>query len=151
MEVDVTGIDPTTEIEDVSLDSVPEETEQELTPLEELAVILQDFSDAPDITTLNMWSERFDNIFSSSVSSDDIFIWRTVNRSEYKKILSTIAPENAGHLEDAIVRKCLLYPTATVEFFSGSRAGLIPTLFEQMMFKSGFIPKELALSMVRKL
>lgn len=126
--------------------------DQESSAMDELEAVLSEFENAPDRGTLETWKYSFGEIYTSSINDNDFYVWRTVKRQEYKTILGTMA-ENASEmmLEEAIIRKCLLFPSPSIEFVSQSRAGVIPTLYSQIMFNSGFIPREIALNMIRKI
>ena len=123
----------------------------EKTPQEDLVEVLKDIEDAPDELQLEEWKAIHGKFFVSSIDGDDIFIWRTLRRNEYKQIAASGAMDQQNLLEESIIRKCLLYPKPTSEFLLANDAGIIPTLFEQISFKSGFIPKEQALSLIRRI
>ena len=48
--------------------------------------------------------------------------------------------------QDAVLRKCLLAPKPDQAFLSSSDAGVVPTLFSQIMYQSGFVPEHMALA-----
>ncbi len=124
--------------------------EQELDPLQELLVTLEGYQNAPNSFDLEQWKDLHGMFFASSVNGEDMYIWRTLKRLEYKSIAQSGAMEKQDLLENSIVRKCLLWPHPSPDFFASSDAGIIPTLFKQIMHKSGFVSDEIAISMIRR-
>ncbi len=130
-------------------------TEQEIqqpSSISELATELQEYEDSPDEAILEAWKSTYGKFFVSSVLGDsDIFIWRTLNRTEYKQLANTGVMKNQSSYEEAIVRKCLLWPKVAQEDIAASDAGIIPTLAKQILFKSGFVSDQFALSLIKVL
>ena len=126
-----------------------ESEEQQIDPLVELAAMLEGIEGAPDIYDLEAMRDKFGSFHVSSVQEDDtLYIWKTLKRSEYKAILGSGAANNEITMQDAVVRKCLMYPEPSSGFIATSDAGVMPTLFKQMMHKSGFIPENMALALI---
>jgi hypothetical protein len=119
--------------------------------MEEIASILEDEEDPPSIIDLEGWKERYEEFHVSKIHEDGkMYLWRTLKRAELKSITQSGAAEKENLYQDAIIRKCLLWPKASVKFISGSDAGVIPTLFKQIMYKSGFVSDQQALSMIKE-
>jgi len=132
-----------------SSDTTPSEPDNN--PLEELLETLKEYEDHPDIMQLNEWKEIHQIFFASSSNGEDIYLWRTIKRREYKTIAESGAMEKQDLFESSIVRKCLLWPKPEQALFLTSDAGLVPTLFKQIMYKSGFVSDETAISMIRRI
>jgi len=136
--------------------NTPEEVEAESEnkkedPMQELLETLKEYDDSPDIMQLNEWKDLYGMFFASSSNGEDIYLWRTLKRREYKTIAESGAMEKQDLFENSIVRKCLIWPAPTPALFSVSDAGLMPTLFKQIMNKSGFVSDEVAISMIRRI
>lgn len=134
----------------IDAESQAEEDKKEPTPLDELLVTLSEYENAPDEDQLLTWKEIHGMYFASSVNGEDIYVWRTIKRLEYKSIAQSGATERQDLLENAVVRKCLLWPQPSQDFLSVLDAGIMPTLFKQIMHKSGFVSDEMAISMIRR-
>lgn len=126
-----------------------EELVEAKSPLEELADILHGKNNAPSLIDLEGMKDLYGQIHASSVLGDEnIYIWRTLKRGEYKSIAESGAMKYEDKYNDAVIRKCLLYPEPTINWFHAQDAGTIPTIFKQVMFKSGFVPEEMAMNMI---
>jgi len=51
--------------------------------------------------------------------------------------------------EEALVKKCLLWPIPDSKFIAEANAFLISTLRKQIEFKSGFVPDNIAIELIR--
>lgn len=140
-------IDPenTQEVDDATEASAPEAS-----PLDELEQLLSNQEDAPDRMDLEQWKDIHGKFYASSIDGDDVYVWKSLKRFDYKSIAASGAMEKQETFENSVVRKCLLWPRPTPEFFQAGDAGTIPTLFKQIMHQSGFIPDDVALSMIRR-
>lgn len=134
----------------------PEETADEkeveqVDIVEDLLQMLEGIEGAPNRLDLDQWKAQYGKFFASSIHGDDIYIWRTLKRSEYKQFAQSGAMEYEHIFKESVVRKCLLYPQPTPEFVVAGDAGVIPTLFEQIYFQSGFVNIDHALSLIRRI
>ena len=50
--------------------------------------------------------------------------------------------------QQAVLKKCLLFPEADPNFVSRSRAGILGTLESQIMYQSGFISEQQAIDSI---
>lgn len=92
----------------------------------------------------------YGKFFASSVNGEDMFVWKTLKRLEYKSIAASGALEQQDAFELAVCKKCLLWPQPNSQLFAGIDAGIPPTLFKQIMHQSGFVSDEVAISMIRR-
>ncbi len=86
------------------------------------------------------WKKQFTKVYSTNIE-DDIFIWRPLNRFEYKQIMST---PNTNELmrEEMICEICVLFPYGYCYEDMVNQAGGVPSMLaEQIMQKSGFTRK----------
>ena len=105
---------------------------------------------APDKYQLEAWKDAYGVINISSVfGGDDIYLWKTMTRAEYKKLVKGGMLNDEMRAEDMIVRKHLLYPEPNDVFMSTTPAGVIPVLKSQIMYQSGFVSEREALSLIR--
>jgi hypothetical protein len=136
--------------EDMEQEIAEDESIEGFSSLVELAKELVAYEDAPDEAILEAWKSTYGKFFISSILGDDtIFLWRTINRTEYKQLINTGVAKNQNSYEDAIVRKCVLWPKVTSEAMAGSDAGVVPTLAKQILYKSGFVSDQVALSLIK--
>lgn len=127
-----------------------EETFQESDMMTSLLLFLSDYGVTED--QIEAWKNNYGNIYISQIHEDGkAFLWKKLNRAEYRQIIESGAMSKEMSYQDAVLRKCMLAPKPSHEFLSVSDAGLIPTLFTQIMFQSGFIPEQLALSLITEI
>ncbi len=107
------------------------------------------------VDSLLNWEENFTNIYMSTVGDDPtIYVWRIFRRYEYLKTLgdstssATVDWDNGRQRQDFIIKSCLLFPNPSLYFRANSAAGVLPTLEKQILYKSGFIPDQEALSSI---
>ena len=124
--------------------------------------VVENVSDSNEITMLLMelekygidedkftsFKDRYGNIYVSSIHENGnvIFLWKKLSRGEYKQIAESGAMSKDMSYQDAVLRKCLLAPKPDQSFLSSSDAGVVPTLFSQIMYQSGFVPEHMALA-----
>lgn len=124
--------------------------------------VVENVSDSNEITMLLMelekygidedkftsFKDRYGNIYISSIHENGnvIFLWKKLSRGEYKQIAESGAMSKDMSYQDAVLRKCLLAPKPDQAFLSSSDAGVVPTLFSQIMYQSGFVPEHMALA-----
>lgn len=110
------------------------------------------------LDTLRNWKGKYGKIYASKVTDDPVlYIWRPLFRLEYKQMVGT--QSEPGEVkwtddflrQDAILKKCLLYPKPDFTFLRDMRAGVADTLEEQILYQSGFVPLEVAVSRVQVL
>ena len=135
--------------EAVSEENGDNNNKEPIDPIQEAYEAIKGLDGAPDIMQLYEWKDIHKEFYVSSVHGEDLYIWRTLKRSEHKSIAESGAMKDEYTFENAVVRRCLLWPKPSPEFFVESGAGVIPTLFRQIMYQSGFIPDDMALTLIR--
>ncbi|MNQ63141.1 hypothetical protein D3C85_775120 [compost metagenome] len=87
------------------------------------------------------WKKQFGRIYKTNTPDGDSFVWRALNRFEYKQIMST---PNTNELlrEEMIAETCVLFPYNYCYEDMVNQAGGIPSMLaEQIMQKSAFTRK----------
>jgi hypothetical protein len=137
-------------------DEVQEEVEEiEEQPQEEnslglIIAALDGVEDAPDEFELEGWKEQYGNFYVSTIHVDDnLYIWRTLKRGEYKQIIKSGAATDKISYDETVVRRCVLWPKFTAVKTQAVDAGVIETLSKQILFQSGFVPDNIALSLIK--
>lgn len=147
----------------INATEVAEQARQEELPIEEETVSggAETFQDSNDFTSLLMeldaygideskfmsLKDRYGNLYVSTIhDGGQIFLWKKLSRAEYKQIVESGAMAKDMSYQDAVLRKCMLGPKADHAFLAASDAGVVPTLFSQIMYQSGFVPEHVALS-----
>lgn len=105
------------------------------------------FPNGPTMNQVEEWKSRYKEIFLTEFDDDLVFIWRTLNRKEYKDIIKI---QNADNLyrEERICERCVVWPeNYSYMSMSSGRAGIPSLLAEQVMDKSGFVAKTGALKL----
>lgn len=98
------------------------------------------FENGPLQSEIIAWKKQFGKVYSTNIE-DDIYIWRPLNRFEYKQIMST---PNTNELmrEEMICEICVLFPYGYCYEDMVNQAGGVPSMLaEQIMQKSGFTRK----------
>ena len=121
-------------------------------------VILEQFKGAPPKAQIEHWKSIYNNkVFILTISMDEAYIMRAIDRQTYQKLYSDIMSKEETQmrkeslLQEEIVRRCMLWPQVSPGWYTDSAAGTIPTLFEMTMELSNFINPALAMQLVRKL
>ncbi len=137
-----------------------EEEEELLDPLEALA---KQFPDAPPRRIIEGWKELYGDVYAFVPDTNTVFLLRPLRRLEHKNIARDIrifadgptGREDPAQVEEMmhekVVTLCLLYPSASPNFLSMSKAGLMPTLFNLVMEHSKFLSQQRALEVCYKL
>lgn len=131
--------------------TAPEEKKEEVVPLEvRIRGILGKHPNAPSTLTIDDWKVKYGDVFISAFSDDELFLFRPLNRKEYldlqKRAMSQeITPEDH---ELETVTTCMLW-TSVKDITL--KAGNVPTLLEQILQNSNFVPPQLASQFVGKL
>ena len=142
--------------------TITADQQTEPTQVAQEETVVENVSDSNEITMLLMelekygidedkfasFKDRYGNIYVSSIHENGnvIFLWKTLSRGEYKQIAESGAMSKDMSYQDAVLRKCLLAPKPDQSFLSSSDAGVVPTLFSQIMYQSGFVPEHMALA-----
>ena len=130
-------------------ESQEEKEPEKPTPMQELAELVKEKAGAPTIYDLEMIKERYGNFQASSVTGDgEIFIWRTLKRSEHKQMIKSGATKEEETFQEYVIRKCLIWPQPEQTWIVQTDAGVLPTLFTQIMHYSGFVPDQAAIQLV---
>lgn len=99
------------------------------------------FEGGPTRTELMSWKKQFETEGHSvnlSEIGDDVFIWRTLNRVEYREIMA-IPNTDPLQREEIICEVCVLFPyDYNFKAMAEQKAGVPAILAEQIMKESGF-------------
>lgn len=115
----------------------------------DLATLLAQVPGAPDAATLEKWKQVHGEIFCSGFSDEEIFIWKPINRREYLEVQKVVQATPEVDFSEIVVKKCILW--ASNDRALELKAGSIPTLSEQIMQNSNFMPVQMAANLVIKL
>jgi len=112
--------------------------------------MLAQYDGAPSMLDIENWKQQFGDVYISALSDDELFIFRCLRRKEYASLQNDVADGKMSPLEqeEATVKTCLLW--TSVKDLS-SKAGTIPTVLEQIVQNSNFMPPQLAAQFVAKL
>lgn len=126
-------------------ESQPEEKTQP-TLAEKLREMLAEFPSAPSVDEIEMWKSRFNDVFASAFSEEEFFVFRPLNRKEYRELQASAKDE--ADFEEAVINCALLWSSVND---LNKKAGTIPSLLEQIMQNSNFMPPHVASTLVVKL
>jgi hypothetical protein len=106
----------------------------------------------PTAKMIKDWKSEYGEVYVTSISFDKHFVWRVLNRMEYKSIVREM--ENmmqTGELssaeanmwnEEAICQTCTLYPEFDPQKLTGSMAGVPSLIAQEVLEASGFVALE---------
>lgn len=84
------------------------------------------------------WKARHEHVYFTPFDGET-FVWRTLQRPEYREIISDTSM-TALDREELFTEKCVLFPyDFSMEKIKKSRAGIASLLSEMIMDKSGFV------------
>lgn len=123
-------------------DDPPPSSVEELDPNEAL------WTDGPTAGQVVEWKKEYGDVYVTSITLDDHYMWKTLNRGEYRRVLRRIEELNEegdltpGELnmvqEELICELCLLFPQKTSQELIETQAGIPSLLSQQIMESSGF-------------
>ena len=121
-------------------------------PAPDIYSILAEMPGAPNQDQIDRWKTQTE-VFTSVLSETDLYIWRPVNWHEYKQLQKSSAEQvtNPSYFDEQLVYKCVLWPKLSPETLPALKGGTIPTLSQQIMGGSNFIPPAVAMELVAKL
>lgn len=97
------------------------------------------FEGGPTESQVESWKRQFNgNVYLTAFSENEVYIWRTLDRYEYKIIA---AQPNTDPLmrEEMICEMCVLWPeNFNYEKQAKTKAGTVSVLAEQIMEASNF-------------
>lgn len=127
------------------------ETPSEPSLTDKLRALLVDFPDAPTTAQIDGFKSKYGDIYMSALSEEELFIFRALNRKEHRELNANIAEGKipAEEFEEKIITGCLLWTSAPGSI--ANKAGTIPSLFEQVMQNSNFLPSQMLANLVIKL
>lgn len=139
------------------------EVEKEEEILDPLDAMAKQFPDAPPRRMIEGWKELYGDVYAFVPDANSVYLLRPLRRIEHKNIAKEIRAFSEGAtaredpalveemMHEKVVMLCLLYPAASPNFLSMSKAGLMPTLFNLVMEHSKFLSQQKALEVCYKL
>jgi len=129
-------------------------SEEELAAAEQATVydLLASLPGGPDRAQVEAWKQQFGEIFTAYFSEQEVYVFKPIRRMEWKNWMSEQhLTQNQLALQEHVVSQCVIWPPVRPEAIMTSKGGTVPTLFEQIMEYSNFIPTQAALTLVTKL
>lgn len=94
--------------------------------------------EGPTRQEVEEWKDKYGNIYFTPFEGE-IYIWRTLNRAEYREIVSN-QKLTVLDREEIFTEKCVLYPrNFKIANLNKGQAGVPTILSEMIMDKSGFV------------
>lgn len=95
------------------------------------------FDEGPTRRVVEEWKKIYGTVYFTPFD-DGVFIWRTLNRPEYRRLIEDKKLSTMDR-EEEMTNICLLYPKLTMEEIKTDNAGRASTLAEMIMAKSSFV------------
>lgn len=131
---------------------LPQPVEQQGPNLPE---VLKKRPGAPSQQQIDAWKNQHGDVFVSGFSEEEIYVWRPLNRLEYKQLQQTLADPQSGwtelSYEEAVCDKCVLWPKAEPQYWTLTKGGTASTVSGQIFAQSNFLPPAAASMLVAKL
>lgn len=121
---------PTEELE-IPTESDEEEVDEDLL-----------FPAGPTIEDVEEWKSRYNGeVFLTDFEDGEIYLWRPINRKEYKSIMA-IEGSTGMYREEAICQTVILWPKGNIstKLRTFGKAGVPTLLSELILEKSGYNP-----------
>lgn len=111
--------------------------------------ILGNIPNAPTQEQVDHWKTMYE-VKMSMFSDKEAFLWRPITWQDYKMLQQSSAenPQNPNFFDEQLIYKCVLWPKIMPETISTLKGGTIPTLSQQIMEGSNFIPPQVAMNLV---
>ncbi len=150
-------VEPGIPVEEDDLDVEVEESDNSLLETDDGAPLdLEDvdpseelWPDGPKVGEVIDFKKQYGDIYVTTVPYDKHFLWKTLNRGEYKAVVRRIEEvstsgemspsESNMYQEELVTEMCLLFPSMTAEDFNGELAGVPSLLSQQILESSGFV------------
>ncbi len=115
-----------------------------------LAQMLAKFQNAPTADQIEELKATYGEIFLSAITEDEIFLFRTVRRGEWRDMQLAVRGGQLDELgqEELVVNTCVLWKSVPD---LSKKAGTLSTLAEQIMQNSNFMSSGQASMLVGKL
>lgn len=132
---------------------VPVEEEKDTSVVEDQApdpyAILAEVPGAPTKEQVEQWKTTHE-IKMSMFSEKEVFLWKPINWQDYKMLQQAAADnqQNPNYFDEQLVYKCIVWPQVMPETLPTLKGGTIPTLSQQIMEGSNFIPPQMAMNLV---
>lgn len=127
------------------------EEEKEPTLSDKLRSMLNEFPNAPSTAEIDSMKAKHGDVYLSALNDDEVFLFRSLTRKEHRLLQQQIAENKlqGEAYEETLVNTCLLWKSDAGSL--ESKAGTIPSLFEQIMQNSNFLSPQLLTNLVTKL
>jgi len=138
--------------EDRSKEQVAEEQVEDKAGMPDIYSLLDKIPGAPKKEKIDAWKQST-SVEASVFSEEEVYIWRPITWHEYKMLQQASADnaQNPNFFDEQIIYKCVLWPKISPEALPSMKGGTIPTLSQQIMEGSNFIPPQFASNLVVKL
>lgn len=122
---------------------------QEPSLADKLKDTLGKFEGAPGEEAITGWKAKFGDVYVSAFTEEEIFIFRSLTRAEYRNLQESAAEHSLDGMqyEEETVKVCLLWGSVDLN----TKAGTIPSLVEMITQHSNFVPAPVAAQLVAKL
>ena len=111
--------------------------------------ILEKIPNAPTQEQVDHWKITYE-VKMSMFSDKEAFLWRPITWQDYKMLQQSAAEntQNPNFFDEQLIYKCVLWPKIMPETIPTLKGGTIPTLSQQIMEGSNFIPPQVAMNLV---
>lgn len=99
------------------------------------------FDGGPSLDEVEEMKKTYGKIYMTEIEEGEVFLWRPLNRKEFKSIMS-IEGADALYREERVCEKTVVWPKKyDFTAMAIGKAGIPTLISEQVMDKSGFVAK----------
>jgi len=118
----------------------------------DLKVALKAIPGSPSADQIEAWKQNFGSVYAFGFGTNEIYVWRPMNRREWQKLISNEAlAQDEAKFQEQVVARAVLWPKIGPVELNASRAGMVQTLFGVIMYGSYFFAPEFAIQMTQEL
>lgn len=123
--------------------------------------LLNKIPGAPKEAQINAWKAEHgaNGVHVMALGEEDVYIFTHLKRGQWKKIQQIISKlQEAGSssdledsLKEKVIQNSVLWPQLPIEFFYGSRAGVVDSLYQVILLNSYFLSPQQAMLLTTQL
>lgn len=148
-------------------DEPEEESEEQLSPMEQqhnaILNLLKSRKDAPTDALIQKWKHQYgqNGINVLALGEDDVYVFTYLRRGQFAKIQELVQAASNSNLnqnpeevmKEKVIQYTVLWPAgiSSPEFLYNSRAGVIDTLYQNILLNSYFLSPQQAMMLTTQL
>ena len=140
----------------------PEPASEEVSIEQQVLQLLHGRPNAPSAEQIAAWKQKYGQtgVQVLALGEEDVYVFTYLRRSQMKSIqdatikqsqIEGMAKDPEEYMSEQVLKQCVLWPKLGVNFWYGSRAGVIPTLYQVIMLHSYHLTPQQAMVLTAQL